>query len=63
MQIKLDYGAYEPIRAHATDAGLDLRAMFGGCVRAVSHDRRFISEVGRRIVRMEDLTGANVHRP
>lgn len=34
MQIKLDYGAYEPIRAHATDAGLDLRAMFGGCVRA-----------------------------
>ena len=27
MKIKLDKGAYEPIRAHETDAGLDLRAM------------------------------------
>lgn len=26
MKIKLDAGAYEPIRAHKTDAGLDLRA-------------------------------------
>lgn len=25
MKIKLDPGAYEPIRGHATDAGLDLR--------------------------------------
>ena len=41
----------------------ELISSFGGCVIAVSHDRRFISEVGRRIVRMEDLTGANVHRP
>ena len=27
MQIKLDKGAFEPTRAHKTDAGLDLRAM------------------------------------
>lgn len=27
MKIKLDKGAYQPIRAHDTDAGLDLRAM------------------------------------
>lgn len=26
MKIKLDEGAYEPIRAHATDAGLDLKS-------------------------------------
>lgn len=26
MKIKLDLGAYEPIRAHSTDAGLDIRA-------------------------------------
>ena len=26
MKIKLDKGAYKPIRAHSTDAGLDLRA-------------------------------------
>lgn len=25
MKIKLDEGAYKPLRAHATDAGLDLR--------------------------------------
>lgn len=25
MKIKLDKGAYSPVRAHATDAGLDLR--------------------------------------
>lgn len=25
MKIKLDVGAYEPVRAHSTDAGLDLR--------------------------------------
>ena len=25
MKIVLDKGAYEPVRAHATDAGLDLR--------------------------------------
>jgi len=25
MKIKLDKGAFEPVRAHATDAGLDLR--------------------------------------
>lgn len=41
----------------------EIISSFGGCVIAVSHDRRFISEVGRRIVRMEDLTGANAHRP
>lgn len=26
MKIKLDEGAFEPVRAHETDAGLDLRA-------------------------------------
>ena len=26
MKIKLDSGAFEPLRAHCTDAGLDLRA-------------------------------------
>lgn len=25
MKVKLDKGAYEPVRAHATDAGIDLR--------------------------------------
>lgn len=34
MRIKLEEGAFEPVRAHATDAGLDLRAMKGGCVKA-----------------------------
>jgi len=34
MRIKLDEGAFEPVRAHSTDAGLDLRAMRGGLVRA-----------------------------
>lgn len=34
MRVKLDYGAFEPVRAHSTDAGLDLRAMKVGCVRA-----------------------------
>ena len=27
MKIKLDQGAYMPIREHKTDAGLDIRAM------------------------------------
>ena len=26
MRVKLDHGAYEPTRAHETDAGLDIRA-------------------------------------
>ena len=34
MRIRLEKGAFAPVRAHATDAGLDLRAMFGGVVRA-----------------------------
>ena len=34
MRIQLDTGAFEPTRAHATDAGLDIRAMKGGVVRA-----------------------------
>ena len=34
MRIKLDDGAFEPVRAHSTDAGLDLRAMNGGLLRA-----------------------------
>lgn len=34
MRIVLDDGAFEPVRAHDTDAGLDIRAMRGGCVKA-----------------------------
>lgn len=34
MKIKLDGGAFAPTRAHKDDAGLDLYAMFDGCVRA-----------------------------
>ena len=34
MRIKLDDFAFEPIRAHTTDAGLDLRVAHGACVRA-----------------------------
>lgn len=34
MRIKLQAGAVAPSRAHETDAGLDLYAMHGGCVRA-----------------------------
>jgi dUTP pyrophosphatase len=34
MRIKLDEGAIRPVRAHETDAGLDLYALRGGLVRA-----------------------------
>ena len=34
MRIKLDPGAVSPSREHETDAGLDIRAMKGGIVRA-----------------------------
>jgi len=34
MKIKLDEGAFMPKREHATDAGLDIRAMKKGLVRA-----------------------------
>lgn len=34
MRIMLDRGAKAPTRAHETDAGLDLYALQGGCVRA-----------------------------
>lgn len=34
MKIKLEPGAFEPVRAHPTDAGLDIRAMYGTCVYA-----------------------------
>jgi dUTP pyrophosphatase len=34
MRVKLDYGAFMPTRAHATDAGLDIRAIKDGIVRA-----------------------------
>lgn len=34
MRIKLDDGAFAPKREHTTDAGLDLRALKGGCVKA-----------------------------
>ena len=36
MKIKLDKGAFEPTRAHLTDAGLDIRAKYSGVVRAHS---------------------------
>ena len=34
MRVKLDQGAYEPTRAHSTDAGLDIRAKDDGIVHA-----------------------------
>lgn len=34
MKIKLDKDAFMPVRAHATDAGADLRAPIGGVVPA-----------------------------
>ena len=34
MKIKLDAGAFPPVREHETDAGLDLRAMWGEIVPA-----------------------------
>lgn len=37
MKIKLDAGAYEPIREHSTDAGLDIRARDIQIVPAKSH--------------------------
>ena len=36
MKVMIDWDGYEPIRAHTTDAGLDLRAKHGGIVPA--HD-------------------------
>ena len=34
MKVKLDKGAFEPVRAHLEDAGLDIRAKYPGVVRA-----------------------------
>lgn len=34
MRVKLDEGAFMPTREHATDAGLDIRAVKDGIVRA-----------------------------
>ncbi len=34
MRVKLDHGAFKPTRAHETDAGLDIRAVSDGIVRA-----------------------------
>lgn len=34
MKIKLDDGAFMPVRAHKTDAGLDIRAKGNRTVRA-----------------------------
>ena len=34
MRVMLEAGAFMPARAHPTDAGLDIRAMKGGIVRA-----------------------------
>lgn len=33
MRVKLDNGAFEPVRAHPTDAGLDLRTPFDFMIR------------------------------
>lgn len=34
MKVTLDFDAFEPVRSHKTDAGLDLRASHGGVVPA-----------------------------
>lgn len=34
LKVKLDPGAYEPVREHLTDAGLDIKAKYPGIVRA-----------------------------
>ena len=34
MEIKLNPGAFSPERAHSTDAGLDIKAKYGGYVHA-----------------------------
>ena len=34
MKIKLDNNAFEPVRAHPTDAGLDLRAKYSAAIPA-----------------------------
>ena len=34
MKIKLEEGAFRPVREHRTDAGLDIRAMYGDVVPA-----------------------------
>ena len=34
MRVKLDAGVFEPVRAHDTDAGLDIRAPHGALIRA-----------------------------
>lgn len=34
MNIYLEHGAFPPLRAHPTDAGLDIRALHDGLVRA-----------------------------
>ena len=34
MRIKLDEGAFPPVREHETDAGMDIRAIQAGIVRA-----------------------------
>ena len=36
MKVKLDKGAYEPVRAHLTDAGLDIRSRESAVIRAGS---------------------------
>ena len=32
MKVMLDPGAYKPVRAHETDAGMDIRAMHGAVI-------------------------------
>lgn len=34
MRIRVEKGAFPPLRMHPTDAGLDIRAMYGGVVPA-----------------------------
>lgn len=65
MKIKLDPGAYMPVRAHKTDAGLDLRAREG---KVIPWHGSAVFDTGVHIAlprgyygKIESKSGLNVH--
>lgn len=65
MRIKLGYGAYKPMRAHRTDAGLDLRSPVDAVVPArgsVCIDTAVCVELPKNTVGMvKSKSGLNVN--